>query len=150
MSVHQFSLLRWPRGITGFTRSFQNLRGEFSTAIATFNFQPRFNFSTAICYFSFQPATAIFNVLLLQLSTGDSVFQRSIVIPATFNCDCNFQLRLQLSTVIAALNCDSTFQRSTAIPISSRNSTFQHFNCDSNFQLQFAISVSVIPTALYN
>ena len=82
-----FRTLWWPRGIMAFTRAFRNLQGKFSTAIATFNFQPRFNFSTAIRCFSFHNRVVIFNAQLrFQLSTAIQIF--------------NAQLRFQLSTAI--------------------------------------------------
>ena len=81
----------------GFTRTFQNLQGKFSTAIATFNFQPRFNFS------------------LFQLPQRNRYFQRSTAVP-TFNRDSVFQR----SAAIPTFNRDSVFQRSSAIP------TFNH------------------------
>ena len=91
----------------GFTCPFRNLRGKFLIAIATFNFQPRFNFSTAIRYLSSQHAIGIFNAQLrLQLSTAIQFFN------AQLNRDSTFQR----SSAIATFNRDWTFQRSTAVP----------------------------------
>ena len=107
--------IRWPRGIMGFTRAFRNLQGKFSTAIATFNFQPRFNFS------------------LFQLPQRNRYFQRSTAVP-TFNRDSVFQR----SSAIPTFNRDSVFQRSSAIPTFNHDSVFQlssvnaTFNCDWN------------------
>ena len=111
----KMSHLRWPRGIMGFTRAFRNLQGKFSTAIATFNFQPRFNFS------------------LFQLPQRNRYFQRSTAVP-TFNRDSVFQR----SSAIPTFNRDSVFQRSSAIPTFNHDSVFQlssvnaTFNCDWN------------------
>ena len=119
-------------GYNGFTCAFQNLRKKFSTAIATFNFQPWFVISAS------KHATAIFNVLLqFQPSTGDSVFQHSTVIP-TVNCDWNFQLWLQFSTAIAMFNCDCNVQ--LRLQFSTAITTF---NCDCNVQLRFQFSTVI-------
>ena len=110
-------LLRWPRGIMGFTRAFRNLQGKFfdydcnvqlSTAIQLFvisasttqslfstlncgsNFQPRFSFSTLSCDSNFQPRFSF----------------------STLKCDCNFQLRLQLSSAIQLFNAQVRLQLS--------------------------------------
>ena len=115
--------LRWPRGIMGFTRAFRNLQGKFATAIATFNFQPRFNFS------------------LFQLLQHNRYFQRSTAVP-TFNRDSVFQR----SAAIPTFNRDSVFQRSSAIPTFNHASVFQlssanaTFNCDWNSQPRFNFS----------
>ena len=108
--------LWWPRGIMGFTRAFRNLQGKFSTVIATFNFQKRFNFSTAIQFFNaqlrLQLSTAIqfFNAQLRLHFQPRFNFQRSTAIPTfsptipTSNRDSNFQPRFQLSTAIPTSN----------------------------------------------
>ena len=123
--------IRWPRGIMGFTHAFRNLQGKFSTAIATLNFQPRFNFSLFQLprrnrYFQRSTAVATFN--------RDSVFQRSAAIP-TFNRDPDFQR----SAAIPTFNRDSVFQLSTAIGTLNRDSTFQR-SSDCNFQPRFGFS----------
>ena len=117
------SLLRWPRGIMGFMRAFRNLQEKFSTAIATFNFQPRFVISASNSNRLFHRLTTI------STFNRDSVFQRSTAI-ATFNCNSSFQR----STVIPAFNRDSTFQGSTAIATSNR---------DSNLQPRFQLSTAI-------
>ena len=94
--------VRWPRGIMGFTRAFRNLQRKFSTAITTFNFQPRFNFS------------------LFQLPQRNRYFQRSTAV-ATFNRDSVYQR----SAAIPTFNRDSVFQRSSAIPTFNHDSVFQ-------------------------
>ena len=108
-NVTGITQLRWPRGIMGFTRAFRNLQGKFSTAIATFNFQPRFNFSlfqlpqrnryfqTLNCGSNFQPRFS-FSTLIC-----DSNFQPRFSF-STLKCECNFQLRLELSTAIQLFN----------------------------------------------
>ena len=107
----------------GFTHAFRNLQGKFSTAIATFNFQPRFNFS------------------LFQLPQRNRYFQRSTAVP-TFNRDSVFQR----SAAIPTFNRDPDFQRSAAIPTFNRDSVFQRssaiatFNCDCNSQARFNFS----------
>ena len=59
----------------GFTRAFRNLQGKFSTAIATFHFQPRFNFSL----FLLHNAIVIFNAQLrFQLSTAIQFFNAQL------------------------------------------------------------------------
>ena len=140
------SKLRWPWGIMGFTCAFWNLQGKFSTAIATLNFQPRFNFllfqlpqrnryfqrSTAIQFFNaqlrFQLSTAIqfFNAQLrFQLSTAIQFF--------------NAQLRFQLSTAIRFFNAQLRLQLSTAIATQPRFN-FSTLKCDCNFQPRFDFS----------
>ena len=117
------SLLRWPRGIMGFMRTFRNLQEKFSTAIATCNFQPRFVISASNSNRLFHRLTTI------STFNRNSVFQRSTAI-ATFNCNSTFQR----STVIPAFNRDSTFQGSTAIATSNR---------DSNLQPRFQLSTAI-------
>ena len=72
-----------------------------------------------------------------------------------FDCDCNVQLSTAIQlfiisasttqSLISALNCDSVFQRSAAIPTFNRDSVFQRsaaiatFNRDSVFQRSAAI-----------
>jgi len=120
----------------GFNRVFRNLLGKFSTAIATFNFQPRFNFSTPIRYFSFYSAIVIFNAQLrLKLSTAIQIFnaQRRFQLSTAIQFF-KAQVRLKLSTAIATLNRDSTFQRSTAIPTAIAFSTNHRKLSKSSFQ----------------
>ena len=107
----------------GFTRAFRNLQEKFSTAIATFNFQPRFVISASNSNRPFHRLTTI------SIFNRDSVFQRSTAI-ATSNRDSTFQR----STAIPAFN---RLQLPTAIPTSNRDSNFQ-----LRFQLGFAFSTS--------
>ena len=106
--------LRWPRGIMGFMRAFLNLQEKFSTAIATFNFQKRFNFSTAIRYFSFQQQSPF------STSNYDFNFQPRFSF-STLNCNCNFQPRFSFST----LNCDCNFQPRFRLPTAIPTFKFQ-------------------------
>ena len=117
------SLLRWPRGIMGFMRAFRNLQEKFSTAIATFNFQPRFVISASNSNRLFHRLTTI------STFNRDSVFQRSTAI-ATSNRDSNFQPRFDFLT----LNCDSSFQP---------RFKFSTLNCDCNFQPRFRFSTGI-------
>ena len=119
------SMLWWLRGIMDFTRAFRNLQWKFSTAITTFNFQPRFVISASNSNRLFHRLTTI------STFNRDSVFQRSTAI-ATSNRDSNFQPRFDFST----LNCDSSFQP---------RFKFSTLNCDCNFQPRFQLSTA-IPT----
>ena len=129
-----FRIIRWLRGIMGFTHAFRNLQGKFLTAIATFNFQPRFNFSLFQLpqrnrYFQRSTAVVTFNrdsvfqrPAAIPTFNRDSVFQRSSAI-ATFNCDCNSQARFNFST----LKCDCNFQ--------------PRFGFSTRFQLQLSTAI---------
>ena len=125
-------LVWWPRGIMAFMRAFRNLQGKFSTAIAMFNFQPRFVvsastteslFSTLNCDWNFQPR---FGFSMLKC---DSNFQPRFSF-SMLNCDSNFQPRLSFSM----LKCDCNFQP---------RFNFSMLKCDCNFQPQFdAVAVT--------
>ena len=124
-----------------FTRAFRNLQGKFSTAIATFNFQPRFNFSTAIRCFSFHNRVVIFNAQLrLKLSIAIRIF--------------NAQLRLKLSTAIRIFNAQLRFQLSTAIRFFNAQLRFQlstairFFNAQLRFQLSTAFDAVAVTAVL--
>ena len=129
------------------------LRFRLSTTIRLFNAQLRLQLSTFICDSTFQRSAAIYcnlrwprgimgfthgfrNYRLLRSAIRYFCFQNSITI---FNAQLRFrlsttirlfnaQLRLQLSTFI----CDSTFQRSAAIPTFNRDLHFSVTNCNSN------------------